>query len=91
MRKNWFKKAGTAAAGLILIGSLLAGCGSGSNQPAQGADEPQAQETETAENENAGFRTLDEIRESVGLTEEEEAALEIAGQCIIKVAEQLKM
>ena len=34
---------------------------------------------------------LDEIRESVALTEEEEAALETAGQCIIKVAEQLKM
>ena len=68
MRKNWFKKAGTAAAGLILIGSLLAGCGSGSNQPAQGADEPQAQETETAENESAGYRTLEEIQASGKVT-----------------------
>lgn len=34
---------------------------------------------------------LEEIRESVGLTEEEEEALKIAEQCIVKVAEQLKM
>ena len=62
MRKNWIKKAGAAVLGLILTGSLLAGCGSGSAQTAQGADEPQAQETETAENESAGYRTLEEIQ-----------------------------
>ena len=61
MRKNWIKKAGAAVLGLILTGSLLAGCGSGSAQTAQGADEPQAQETETAENESAGYRTLEEM------------------------------
>ena len=46
MKKNWIKKAGAAVLGLILTGSLLAGCGSGSSTTAQGADEPQAQETE---------------------------------------------
>ena len=68
MKKNWVKKAGAAVLGLILTGSLLAGCGSGSSQPAQGADEPQAQETETAESENAGYRTLEEIQESGKIT-----------------------
>lgn len=68
MRKNWFKKAGAAVLGLILTGSLLAGCGSGSAQTAQGADEPQAQETETAENESAGYRTLEEIQASGKVT-----------------------
>ena len=43
MKKNWIKKAGIAVLGLILTGSLLAGCGSGSGTTAQGADEPQAQ------------------------------------------------
>ena len=72
MRKNWMKKAGAAVLGLILTGSLLAGCGSGSSTAAQGADEPQAQETEAeaadasdaAESENAGYRTLEEIQAS---------------------------
>ena len=73
MRKNWIKKAGAAVLGLILTGSLLAGCGSGSAQSAQGADEPQAQETETAENESAenesaGYRTLEEIQASGKVT-----------------------
>ena len=68
MRKNWIKKAGAAVLGLILTGSLLAGCGSGSAQTAQGADEPQAQETETAENESAGYRTLEEIQASGKVT-----------------------
>ena len=68
MRKNWIKKAGAAVLGLILTGSLLAGCGSGSVQTAQGADEPQAQETETAENESAGYRTLEEIQASGKIT-----------------------
>ena len=68
MRKNWIKKAGAAVLGLILTGSLLAGCGSGSVQTAQGADEPQAQETETAENESAGYRTLEEIQASGKVT-----------------------
>ena len=68
MKKNWVKKAGAAVLGLILTGSLLAGCGSGSSQQAQGADEPQAQETETAESENAGYRTLEEIQESGKIT-----------------------
>ena len=72
MRKNWMKKAGAAVLGLILTGSLLAGCGSGSSTAAQGADESQAQETEAeaadasdaAESENAGYRTLEEIQAS---------------------------
>ena len=74
MRKNWIKKTGAAVLGLILTGSLLAGCGSGSGTTAQGADEPQAQETEAeaagteaadaAESNNAGFRTLEEIQAS---------------------------
>ena len=72
MRKNWMKKTGAAVLGLILTGSLLAGCGSGSSTAAQGADEPQAQETEAeaadasdaAESENAGYRTLEEIQAS---------------------------
>ena len=74
MKKNWIKKAGAAVLGLILTGSLLAGCGSGSSTTAQGADEPQAQETEaqaqeaeaadTSESGNAGFRTLEEIQAS---------------------------
>ena len=68
MRKNWIKKAGAAVLGLILTGSLLVGCGSGSAQTAQGADEPQAQETETAENESAGYRTLEEIQASGKVT-----------------------
>ena len=68
MRKNWIKKAGAAVLGLILTGSLLAGCGSGSAQTAQGADEPQAQETETADNESAGYRTLEEIQASGKIT-----------------------
>ena len=68
MRKNWIKKAGAAVLGLILTGSLLAGCGSGSAQTAQGADEPQAQETENAENESAGYRTLEEIQASGKVT-----------------------
>ena len=68
MRKNWIKKAGAAVLGLILTGSLLAGCSSGSAQTAQGADEPQAQETETAENESAGYRTLEEIQASGKVT-----------------------
>ena len=68
MRKNWIKKAGAAVLGLILTGSLLAGCGSGSAQTAQGADEPQAQETETTENESAGYRTLEEIQASGKVT-----------------------
>ena len=68
MRKNWIKKAGAAVLGLILTGFLLAGCGSGSAQTAQGADEPQAQETETAENESAGYRTLEEIQASGKVT-----------------------
>ena len=71
MRKNWIKKAGAAVLGLILTGSLLAGCGSGSAQTAQGADEPQAQETEaadTADSGNAGYRTLEEIRASGKVT-----------------------
>ena len=68
MRKNWFKKAGAAVLGLILTGSLLAGCGSGSTQTAQSADEPQAQETETAEKDSAGYRTLEEIQASGKVT-----------------------
>ena len=75
MKKNWIKKAGAAVLGLILTGSLLAGCGSGSSTTAQGADEPQAQETEaqaqeaeteagTSDSANAGFRTLEEIKAS---------------------------
>ena len=71
MRKNWIKKAGAAVLGLILTGSLLAGCGSGSAQTAQGADEPQAQETEaadTADSGNAGYRTLEEIQASGKVT-----------------------
>ena len=68
MRKNWIKKAGAAVLGLILTGSLLAGCGSGSAQTAQGADEPQAQETENEENESAGYRTLEEIQASGKVT-----------------------
>lgn len=68
MRKNWIKKAGAAVLGLILTGSLLAGCGSGSAQTAQGADEPQAQETETAEKDSAGYRTLEEIQASGKVT-----------------------
>ena len=72
MRKNWMKKAGAAVLGLVLTGSLLAGCGSGPSTTAQGADEPQAQETEAeaadasdaAESENAGYRTLEEIQAS---------------------------
>lgn len=69
MKKNWIKKAGAAVLGLILTGSLLAGCGSGSGTTAQGADEPQAQKTEeqaadTADSGNAGFRTLEEIKAS---------------------------
>ena len=72
MRKNWMKKAGAAVLGLILTGSLLAGCGSGSSTTAQGADEPQSQETEAeaadasdaVESENAGYRTLEEIQAS---------------------------
>lgn len=35
--------------------------------------------------------TLDQLREELALTQEEDEALEIAGQCIIKVAETLKM
>ena len=66
--KNRTRKAGAAVLGLILTGSLLAGCGSGSAQTAQGADEPQAQETETAENESAGYRTLEEIQASGKVT-----------------------
>ncbi len=68
MRKNWFKKAGAAVLGLILTGALLAGCGSGSTQTAQSADEPQAQETETAEKDSAGYRTLEEIQASGKVT-----------------------
>jgi YaeC family lipoprotein len=68
MRKNLFKKAGAAVLGLILTGSLLAGCGSGSTQTAQSADEPQAQETETAEKDSAGYRTLEEIQASGKVT-----------------------
>ena len=61
MKKNWIKKAGAAVLGL-------------SSTTAQGADEPQAQETEaqaqeaeaadTTESGNAGFRTLEEIQAS---------------------------
>ena len=65
MKKNWIKKAGAAVLGLILTGSLLAGCGSGSSTTAQGADEPQAQETEAqaqeAEAEAAGPGTEEDI------------------------------
>ena len=72
MRKNWMKKAGAAVLGLVLTGSLLAGCGSGPSTTAQGTDEPQAQETEAeaadasdaAESENVGYRTLEEIQAS---------------------------
>ena len=49
MKKNWIKKTGAAVLGLILTGSLLAGCGSGSGTTSQGADEPQAQETEAVQ------------------------------------------
>ena len=68
MKKNLFKKAGAAVLGLILAGSLLAGCGSGSSTTQQGADEPQAEEVkaqagETAEESaDAGYRTLEQIQ-----------------------------
>ena len=61
MKKNLFKKAGAAVLGLILAGSLLAGCGSGSSTTQQGADEPQAGET-AEESADAGYRTLEQIQ-----------------------------
>lgn len=68
MKKNLFKKAGAAVLGLILAGSLLAGCGSGSSTTQQGADEPQAEEVEAQagetaeESADAGYRTLEQIQ-----------------------------
>ncbi len=68
MKKNLFKKAGAAVLGLVLAGSLLAGCGSGSSTTQQGADEPQAEEVEAQagetaeESADAGYRTLEQIQ-----------------------------
>ena len=68
MRKNLFKKAGAAVLGLVLAGSLLAGCGSGSSATQQGADEPQAEAVEeqaeeaVEESADAGYRTLEQIQ-----------------------------
>ena len=68
MKKDLFKKAGAAVLGLILAGSLLAGCGSGSSTTQQGADEPQAEEVEAQagetaeESADAGYRTLEQIQ-----------------------------
>ena len=68
MRKNLFKKAGAAVLGLVLAGSLLAGCGSGSPATQQGADEPQAEAVEeqaeeaVEESADAGYRTLEQIQ-----------------------------
>lgn len=68
MKKNLFKKAGAAVLGLVLAGSLLAGCGSGSPATQQGADEPQAEEVEAQagetaeESADAGYRTLEQIQ-----------------------------
>lgn len=68
MKKNLFKKAGAAVLGLILAGSLLAGCGSGSSTTQQGADEPQAEKVEAQagetaeESADAGYRTLEQIQ-----------------------------
>ena len=68
MKKNLFKKVGAAVLGLILAGSLLAGCGSGSSTTQQGADEPQAEEVEAQagetaeESSDAGYRTLEQIQ-----------------------------
>ena len=68
MKKNLFKKAGAAVLGLILAGSLLTGCGSGSSTTQQGADEPQAEEVEAQagetaeESADAGYRTLEQIQ-----------------------------
>ena len=68
MRKNLFKKAGAAVLGLVLAGSLLAGCGSGSSATQQGADGPQAEAVEeqaeeaVEESADAGYRTLEQIQ-----------------------------
>lgn len=56
MRKQILKKTIALAATFVLAGSLLAGCGS--------ADTTESGDTSAQESTDAGYRTLDEIKES---------------------------
>ena len=68
MRKNLWKRVSAAAIGLVLAGTLLAGCGGGSSQqagseaPAEEAVEEEAAEADAAN--DAGYRTVEEIQAS---------------------------
>lgn len=80
MRKNLWKRAGAAAIGMVLAGTLLAGCGGGSSTqtgseaPAEEAAAEEAAEADAAEAEapegeadaanDAGYRTVEEIQAS---------------------------
>jgi polar amino acid transport system substrate-binding protein len=69
MRKNLWKRVSAAAIGLVLAGTLLAGCGGGSSQqagseaPAEEAVEEEAAEADAVE-ADAGYRTVEEIQAS---------------------------
>ena len=69
MRKNLWKRVSAAAIGLVLAGTLLAGCGGGSSQqagseaPAEEAGEEEAAEADAVE-ADAGYRTVEEIQAS---------------------------
>ncbi len=63
MRKNLWKRVSAAAIGLVLAGTLLAGCGGGSSQQA-GSEAPAEEATEADAATDSGYRTVEEIQAS---------------------------